>query len=217
MRVRMKRQSALVAPLHRGAIEARPVGRQLTARGLEITDPLTLGGARHLSVIVPMRHFILVHAQLRAGKADLARVADQPVRMIRVHMRQQDGVDLCRIDSGQGQILRQPSECRSHAAAGTCLDQSQPPAGMDGKGIDGDARRRRPEMTRQNGLGILWRNPHHRIRRIDVTVTQCGHDDVADAPMIDAGDLLVGNRYAAASCGLRWIGPFWHQLNLARS
>jgi hypothetical protein len=28
---------------------------------------------------------------------------------------------------------------------------------MNGKGIDGDARRRRPEMTRQNGLGILWR------------------------------------------------------------
>ena len=28
-------------------------------------------------------------------------------------------------------------------------------------------------MTRQNCLGILWRNPHHRIRRIDVTVTQC--------------------------------------------
>src|SRR6516225_10746563 len=86
--------------------QARPVGRKLTARGLEITDPLTLGGARHLSVIVPMRHFILMHTQLRAGKADLARVADQPVRMIWVHMPQQDGVDLCRIDSGQGQILK---------------------------------------------------------------------------------------------------------------
>ena len=67
-------------------------------------------------------------------------------------------------------------------------------------------------MTRQNCLGILWRNPHHRIRRIDVTVTQCSHDDVADAPMIDAGDLLIRNRYAAASCGQRRIGPFWHQL-----
>jgi hypothetical protein len=45
-------------------------------------------------------------------------------RMIRVHMRQQDGVDLCRIDSSQGQILRQLS-----------VPCCQPPAGMDGKGI----------------------------------------------------------------------------------
>jgi hypothetical protein len=53
-------------------ISALRLGRELTARGLEITDPLTLGGARHLSVIVPMRHFILVHAQLAGCRASLS-------------------------------------------------------------------------------------------------------------------------------------------------
>jgi hypothetical protein len=137
-----------------------------------------------------VRNVALRDHELDMGVDCLAACIRQAVGMVRVHMGQQDRVDLFWIDSGGGEVFRHVAERRPHAVLRAGIDQRHASRRMDHEGVHRNARRRRAVRLFQDALGILRRDVAGKIvTAVQIAVADRRHHNVADPAAIDAGDL----------------------------
>ena len=113
--------------------------------------------------------------------------------MVGMHVGEEHGADIGGIDACGLDIGEQLAGRGQQVVAGARLHQGQPPGRVDQEGID----LRAPcgaEVIRQDLARLVLRDiAQHLERAVEKAVADRGDDNVADAAVVDPGDLLLRN------------------------
>ena len=139
-----------------------------------------------------MRGLVFMHDELGVRIVALARGhVGQTRRVIGMHVSQNHGFDLRGIDRRRPDVGHDLSGGRLEVVARSRFHQRKPTRGVDQECVDGCAARGAKGLG-QNAASILSADVPHRLDRpIDKAVADGGDNDIADAPVIDARDLLL--------------------------
>src|SRR6516164_6208838 len=113
--------------------------------------------------------------------------------MVRVHVSEQHRLDRGGINAGGGDVREHLAVGGPEVIAGAGLDQRQAPGRIEKERVDGRA------PCRPKGFGedaprlFLIDVAQHVEPAVDEAIADRGDDDVADAAMRHAGDLLLRN------------------------
>jgi hypothetical protein len=178
-----------------GAEQAHAVaiGRHLLACLLEEHLFLPLGAARHGGIVVPMARLVLVHHQLGIGEvAPAGGKVGEPRRMVRMHVREQDRLDLGGRNAGRREVHGQMPGGLAEIVARAGLHQRQPSRRAEQERVHRDDDRR-PKGLGKDPLDVGSRYVAQHLRPAGKrAIAQRRHRDVAYAPVVDAGDLFGG-------------------------
>jgi hypothetical protein len=141
----------------------------------------------HLRIVEPMRNFVLVQHDFGIGKEATPGRVGKAVRMVGMHVGEQDGVDCVGRDAGRRKRPRQLPERRPHAVAGAGVDQRRAPGGLDQERVDADGQRHPAAVAADNRVRLGRRHIAHDIeRRVEIAVAEHRDADVADGATMDA-------------------------------
>ena len=111
--------------------------------------------------------------------------------MVGVHVGEQHRLDVGGIDAGRLDVGQHLAGGGLQVVARAGLDQGEAAGRIDQEGVDGGAARR-PEGVGQDLAGLVVVDvAQHLQRAVEEAVADGGDDDVADAAVVDAGDLLL--------------------------
>jgi hypothetical protein len=141
-----------------------------------------------------MHRLALVHDKSGIRKVTLARgPVRHPRRVIGVHVREEHGVDTRGVDAGGPDVGQDLAGGGQQIVARSGVDQRQTSCGINQECIHGGSARR-PERCRQDAGGFIDGDVAQDLHRpIEKAVADGGDDNVADATVIDAGNLLPRN------------------------
>jgi hypothetical protein len=111
-----------------------------------------------------------------------------------MHVGEQHGIDRLGIDAGRGEVALNDAGGRQQIITGPGVDDRKPALRIDQEGIDAGSPRRPKRIAKQPMRGVEIDVAHHVKAAVEISVADCGDDDVSDLAMIDAGNLLGGLR-----------------------
>jgi hypothetical protein len=114
----------------------------------------------------------------------------QPGRMIGMHVGEQDGIDVLRIDISRREIASDPAVGGPHRSSGAGIGKRRFTLRRNEKRIDAYPPHR-PERVDQDATRLTNIDILQQVESsIDVTVADGRHDEIADLTMIETGYLL---------------------------
>jgi hypothetical protein len=113
--------------------------------------------------------------------------------MVRVHVGEQHRLDRCGINAGGGDVREYLARGGPQVIAGAGLDQRQAPGRIEEERVDGRAPYWSEGFGEDASRLFLIDVAQHVEPAVDEAVADRGDDDVADAAVRHAGDLLLRN------------------------
>jgi len=163
---------------------------------------------------MPVGNFFLVQQELACRKHRFALIICQAIRMIGMHVGQEDSLDLSRIDAGKPKILWEPAQRLAHRIARTSFDESKSPTRTDDERVHRAPWRNWPTIAGKKLLRLFnGKISRHGQWDVEITVTNYRHTDIANAAVINTGHLLLRNfsHLICTELGL------WHEIIDAKS
>jgi hypothetical protein len=102
-----------------------------TRREIGEVTLLVFRHGRQLGFVHPERPFRRWHHDLRIRECELLVLGPKAVDMVSVEVRDHDGINLFRIETGRGQIVHEARRGRNEPAGGAGIDEHELRAGID--------------------------------------------------------------------------------------
>jgi hypothetical protein len=134
-----------------------------------------------------------VQSDFRAGEDSRPAAIGETSHVIGMKMRQENRVDLRRLDRKGGQIIQEASTGAGHLVPATSIYERDATLRMDDKRVDAGPARR-SKYCRQDSVSSLDIHVPHDVQvAVEVSITNGRDNDVANLAMIDTRDLNGGD------------------------